>query len=348
LALIYIFQWVNFGYIIKEEYIGGGDELSKPFVYITRMLPEEVLTPLKEIAEVEMWPHEETPVPADILKNKATKAVGLITMLSDQIDQEIFENSPNLKVVANLAVGFNNIDIKAASKKGVYVCNTPDVLTETTADLTFALLMATARRIVEAAEYVKAGKWLDWSPFLLAGHDIFGKTIGIVGMGRIGQAVAKRALGFNMNVLYHNRSQNLEAESELGVTYLDFESLLEQSDYVVCLTPLTNETVNLFNEDAFIKMKNQGIFINVSRGAVVDENALYNALENKEIAAAGLDVFEKEPILPNHPLLQLENVVALPHIGSSSFETRWKMCELVVENISRTLHGNKPKTIVNT
>lgn len=321
--------------------------MDKPFIYITRKLPDEVVEPLKGIAEVEMWPHEEKPVPGEILKEKSAKASGLITMLSDQITQEIFDNGTHLKVVANLAVGFNNIDVQAATEKGVFVCNTPDVLTETTADLTFALLMATARRIVEAAEFVKAGKWQDWSPFLLAGHDVFGKTLGIVGMGRIGEAVAKRALGFNMNVLYHNRSQNARAEQELGVTYCDFNSLLEQSDYVVCLTPLTPETANLFGEAAFKKMKKQAIFINVSRGPVVDEEALYHALINKEIAAAGLDVFEKEPITQDHPLLKLDNVVALPHIGSSSFETRWKMCELVVDNIVRTLTGDKPRTLVN-
>jgi glyoxylate reductase len=321
--------------------------MDKPFVYITRKLPDKVLVPLQEIAEVEMWPYEEKPVPTDILKEKAALASGLITMLSDEINQEIFENSPHLKIIANLAVGFNNIDIKAASEKGVYVCNTPDVLTETTADLTFALLMATARRVVEAAQYIQDGKWQDWSPFLLAGQDIFSKTIGIVGMGRIGQAVARRALGFNMNVLYHNRSQNKEAENQLKATYCDFDTLLKQSDYVVCLTPLTPETTKLFNDHAFSKMKQEAIFINVSRGAVVDENALINALTKKEIAAAGLDVFEKEPIAPSHPLLALDNVVALPHIGSSSFETRWKMCQLVIDNTISVLKGEKPKALVN-
>ncbi|OZM55960.1 D-glycerate dehydrogenase [Lottiidibacillus patelloidae] len=320
--------------------------MEKPFVYITRKLPEELLEPLKQVATIEMWPHDDQPIPYDKLKEKAKKASGLLTMLSDQIDASLLEASPHLKVVANMAVGYDNIDVAAAKKNDITVCNTPDVLTNSTAELTFALMLATARRICEAEQYVKEGKWINWSPFLLAGQDLFRKKLGIVGMGRIGQAVAKRAKGFDMDIYYHNRSRNEHAEAEYGATYLSFHDLISSCDYIICLTPLTSETVKLFNATVFKEMKDTAIFINVSRGAVVDEAALYEALVNKEIAGAGLDVFEKEPIQTTHPLLSLKNVVALPHIGSASVATRWKMGELAVENILAVLQGSKGKTIV--
>lgn len=224
--------------------------------------------------------------------------------------------------------------------------NTPEVLNETTADLTFALLLATARRIPEAVDFVKENKWSTWSPFLMAGSDVHHKTLGIVGMGNIGQAVAKRATGFNMNILYHNRSRKREAEQELGVQYAEFDDLIKQSDFVVCMTPLTDETKNMFNDDVFKKMKDAAIFINSSRGGVVVEEDLYQALINGDIKAAGLDVFKDEPISSDHPLLELSQVVALPHIGSASVDTRMKMIELAVDNISRVLNGEEPVTPV--
>jgi glyoxylate reductase len=321
--------------------------MNKPYVFITRKLPDKAIEPLTTFVEVKMWPYEDVPVPREVLLSEAKKADALLTMLSDRIDREVMEAGRSLKVVANLAVGFDNIDISFATERGIAVCNTPDVLTDTTADLTFALLLATARRVVEAAEFVKAGEWKSWSPLLLAGHDVHHKTIGIVGMGKIGQAVAKRAAGFDMNILYHNRSKNEEAERKLGAVYCSFPELLEQSDFVVCLTPLTNETRHLFNRKAFQTMKRSAIFINAARGAVVDEEALYDALVSGEIAGAGLDVFAKEPIAPTHPLLALKNVVALPHIGSASTETRVKMMELCCRNIIAVLKGEKPETLVN-
>lgn len=321
--------------------------MNKPYVFITRKVPEETIQPLLEIAEVEMWPEEETPVPREKLLEEASRADALFTMLSDKIDAELLDAAPNLKVVANLAVGFDNIDVEYATKKGVVICNTPDVLTDTTADLTFALLMATARRIVEAVQYIKEGQWKNWGPMLLAGADIHHKTIGIVGMGRIGQTVAKRATGFNMEILYHNRSRKEEAETELGAKYCRFEELIEKSDFVVCLAPLTDETRGLFNEAAFKKMKKSAIFINASRGDVVDEQALFEALKDREIAAAGLDVFQNEPIGADHPLLTLENVVAIPHIGSASVETRMAMAHLVSRNIVNVLENKRPETVVN-
>ncbi len=321
--------------------------MGKPYVFITRKLPDEVIEPFLEEFEVDMWPHEGIPVDSETLYSEAEKADGLLTMLTDPIDESVIDRGKRLKIIANMAVGYDNINVSYAEKKGVIITNTPDVLTETTADLTFALLMATARRIVEAEQFIRENKWENWSPLLLAGKDIHHKTIGIVGMGRIGQEVARRAKGFSMNILYHNRSRKPEIEKELGASYSSFEELLQESDYVVCLTPLTPDTKGLFNAKAFKLMKRDGMFINVSRGATCDEHALFEALSSGEIAAAGLDVFEKEPISADHPLLTLPNVVALPHIGSSSKETRISMIQLCLDNLSLVLKGKSPKTRVS-
>jgi glyoxylate reductase len=319
----------------------------KPYIYITRKLPEDVINHLQQQYEVGMWKEEEIPVPREVLLQEVGRAHALFTMLSDTIDSEIISAAKNLKVIANFAVGFNNIDIEAATKMGIAVCNTPDVLTDTTADLTFALLLATARRIVEAAEYIKKDQWTGSTPLFFAGHDIHHKTIGIVGMGRIGETVAKRATGFDMEILYYNRTRKLEAEKRLGAKYTPFEELIQKSDFIVCLTPLTEETRSLFTRNEFQKMKKSAIFINVSRGPVVDEEALHQALLEGEIAGAGLDVFEKEPIRASHPLLQFSNVVAIPHIGSSTIDTRTEMMELCVRNISLVLSGKEPEALVN-
>ncbi|NMH68468.1 D-glycerate dehydrogenase [Bacillus sp. RO3] len=318
----------------------------RPSIYITRKLPESIIAPLQAQFEVDMWEDEDVPVPRDILLHKAEASSALLTMLSDNVDQELIQNSPSLKVVANLAVGYDNIDLEAAKQRGVIICNTPDVLTETTADLTFGLLMATARRIVEADRYIKEGKWKSWSPLLLAGLDIHQKTLGIVGMGSIGEAVARRAKGFNMEVLYHNRSRKKESEQRLGVHYATFEDLLKRSDFVVVLAPLNEGTLGMFQIEQFTVMKETAIFINAARGAMVNEEALERAIVTGEIAGAGLDVFESEPIDPDHPLLALDQVVALPHIGSASQETRYRMMSLCVENILAVLKGNEPKTFV--
>jgi glyoxylate reductase len=321
--------------------------MTRPYVFITRKLSENAIQPLMEVADVHIWNEEEKAVPREILLEEVKKADALLTMLSDKVDKELLDAAPKLKVIANLAVGYDNIDVEYANQKGIAICNTPDVLTDTTADLAFALLLSTARRVVEAAEFVKKGEWKSWSPLLLAGSDVHHKTIGIVGMGKIGEAVAKRATGFDMNILYHNRSRNLVAEERIGASYASFDELIETSDFIVCLTPLTDETRGLFNKEIFMKMKNTAVFINVSRGPVVDEDALYQALVHGEIAAAGLDVFEKEPVDADHPLLTLPNVVALPHIGSSSTETREKMMKLCCENIELVLINQQPKTLVN-
>lgn len=317
----------------------------KRYIYIARKIPEHILSPLKEKYDVHMWEKEDEAVPRSILINESKKADAILSFVTDKIDEEILSGN-NLKIVSNCAVGYDNIDVNTARKREIIVTNTPDVLTETTADLTFALLMTAARRIVEAAQFVKEGRWKSWSPYLLAGSDIYGKTIGIFGMGKIGEAVARRAKGFQMNILYHNRNRKKEAEIELGAVYCSFDELLKQSDFIVCLAPLTEETKYMFTKEAFQRMKPTAIFINASRGAIVDEKALYEALIHGQIAAAGLDVFEKEPIEKTHPLLNLPNVVALPHIGSASKETRDKMLKLSIQNIDRVLSGKEPLTQV--
>ncbi|WP_059173594.1 D-glycerate dehydrogenase [Bacillus sp. FJAT-27445] len=319
----------------------------KPYIFISRKLPEAVIEVIKEKYDVSMWDKEDIPVSRERLLEEAEKADGLLTMLSDPIDEEVLSAGERLKVVANLAVGYDNIDVQAAGERGIAVCNTPDVLTDTTADLTFALLMAAARRIVEAADYIKEDNWKSWSPLLLAGQDIHHKTIGIVGMGKIGAAVAKRATGFDMDILYHNRSRNMEVEEAIGAQYVSFDELVTESDFIVCMTPLTNQTRGMFTRDVFRKMKKTAIFVNAARGPVVDEQALFEALTEGDIAGAGLDVFDKEPISASHPLLTLKNVTAIPHIGSSSIETRMTMMKLCVDNIDLVLSGKAPKTLVN-
>lgn len=318
--------------------------MRKPKVLITRPLPEEVVAPYRDRLDIDMYDIDQQ-IPEEELKAKRGDIDALVPMLSEKLDDDFFRNT-SAKIVANLAVGFDNIDVESARKNGVTVTNTPDVLTETTADLTFALLMNTARRISEAQHYIKEDRWKQWSPLQLAGTDIHHKTVGIVGMGRIGEAVAKRAGGFSMEVLYHNRSRNPEAEEQTGARYVSLDELLQTSDYVVCMTPYTEETHHMFNDEAFRTMKDTAYFINTSRGKTVDEKALQHALENGEIRGCGLDVFEEEPISANHPLLGLKNVTATPHIGSSTTETRYRMMQLCLDNVTRVTAGESPLTPV--
>lgn len=311
-------------------------------IFITRKLPEEIVQPLREKFEVNMWHGEETPMDYEDIKKEAKDVYALWTVLSDKVDRELIESLPNLKIISNLAVGFNNIDVEAAKEKGVMVTNTPGVLTETTADLTFALLLATARRITEAEQDIRAGKWKSWTPMQLTGMDVFGATLGIIGMGRIGEAVARRAKGFNMKVLYHNRTRKLEAEQQNNFTYVELETLLQESDFVVILTPLTPETKRMIGKKELGLMKETSALINVARGGIVDEQSLYDALLNKRIWAAGLDVFETEPVPLDHPLLTLPNVTVLPHIGSASIHTRLAMMQINAKAIENVLEGQEP------
>lgn len=320
--------------------------MTKPYVYITRKLPEAALQGLRRICDVHMWPEADQAVPREVLLAEARHADALITVITEKIDEDVLARAERLQVVANIAVGYDNIDIQAAKKYDVTITNTPDVLNDTTADLAFSLLMATARRLVEAADYIKQDQWQLWSPFQLAGLDVHHKTLGIVGMGRIGETVAKRAQGFDMNILYHNRHRKPEAEQALGVTYASFTELLAQADFVVCLAPLTEDTKEMFSAQTFREMQEHAVFINVARGGLVNEADLEAAVRDGVIAGAGLDVFQQEPINRHHSLLKYKNVVALPHIGSSSMETRQAMIDLACQNVEAVLQGQKAKTAV--
>jgi glyoxylate reductase len=315
-------------------------------VYITRKLPEEIIDKLSNHFNVRMWEEEYIPVPRDVLLKEMENADGLLCLLTEKIDEELLNKAPHLKIISNMAVGYNNIDIQAAASRGIVVTNTPGVLNETTADLTFALLMTAARRVVEASDFLRGGNWGAWSPMQLTGQDIYGATIGIIGLGRIGEALVKRANGFDMNVLYYNRTRKLEKEQQLGIHYAELKDLLQQSDYVCILLPYSQEVHHFIGKEELALMKGNAILINSARGGIVDEDALYHALKHGQIWAAGLDVFEQEPVPVDHPLLSLPNVVTLPHIGSASVKTRMLMAHLAADNLVRVLNGDEPVTPV--
>jgi glyoxylate reductase len=318
-------------------------------IFVSQRIFPEGLEILKK-AGLELDLHDaNTPLPKEELMKRLKDADGLVCLLTDSIDREVLEGAKELKVVANVAVGYNNIDVKAATELGIQVTNTPDVLTEATADLTFGLLIAAARRISESERYLRDRKFEGWELFQPhLGLDVFDKTLGLVGMGRIGQAVARRARGFNMRVLYHNRSRVEEGlERELNVQYVEFDALLNESDFISIHAPLTDETKHLFSRPQFEKMKDSAILINTSRGPVVEEAALADALEGGLIRGAALDVFEEEPKV--HPkLLELdEHVVLVPHIGSATYATRRAMSTLAAENAVAVLSERKPPSPVN-
>ncbi len=313
-------------------------------VLVTREIPDAGLRLLEgfDVTVLSEAPPDRT----DLLE-AAKDAAGVLSTVTEKMDAELMDAcGDGLKVIANLAVGYDNVDLEAAKERGIVVTNTPGVLDETTADVAFMLLLAAARRLGESERVLRAGKWEWWGPKLFMGPDVWGKKLGIIGMGRIGQAVARRGRGFDMEVLYYNRSRNEEAEKELGARYLDFDELLRESDFVSIHTPLTDETRHLISASELEKMKPEAVLVNTSRGPVVDEAALAEALAEGSIFAAGLDVYEEEPkIHPN--LLDLENVVLAPHIGSGSIETRDKMAVLAAENIVAVLSGEESKTPVN-
>lgn len=317
-----------------------------PKVFVTRQIPEPGLDLLRQVAEVKVWP-EELPPPRETLLREVKDCDALVSLLTDRIDGELLDQAPKLKVVANYAVGYDNMDISAATQRGVLLTNTPGVLTDTTADLAFTLILAAGRRIVEANRYVMAGKWKTWGPTLLLGQDIHGATLGLVGLGRIGSAVARRAQGFNMKVLYYSVPRNEEMEKELGVEYVSFDELLSQSDFISIHVPLTPDTRHLFNAEAFSKMKPTAVLVNTARGPIVDEAALYNALKSGQIAAAGLDVMDPEPPKADNPLLKLDNVTIVPHIASASIATRTRMATMAAENVVAALKGQIPPNILN-
>ena len=317
-----------------------------PRILITRSLPPEAMSLAQARAAVDLHPGPHSLPRADLIARLKDKA-GLVCLITDAIDAEVLSGAPGLKVVANVAVGYNNIDVAAATARGIVVTNTPEVLTETTADFTWTLLMAVARRVVEGDGYVRAGKFGRWEWELLWGADVHGKTLGIFGFGRIGKAVARRARGFGMRILYHDTVRaDAAAERELGATYVDKTTLLKESDFVTLHTLLSPETRHLIGATELRQMKRTAYLINASRGPCVNEPELVQALKEGWIAGAALDVYEEEPKV--HPgLLPLPNVVLAPHIASASRETRLRMATLAVENCLAVLEGKTPPTPVN-
>ena len=318
----------------------------KPAVLVTKRIFPEAVELLRERAEVDYADSDDGLAPEELLARCRGKQA-VVSQLTDKFDAAGIEQLEGVRVIANVAVGFDNIDLAAATRRGVMVTNTPDVLTETTADLAFALLLAAARRIVEGHLFVHSGRWRRWTIDLLAGYDVHHKTLGIFGMGRIGQAVARRAAGFSMRVLYHDARRAPEAlERQLGLEFADQDRLLRESDFVSLHVPLNDSTRKLIGAAELRLMKSTAILVNTSRGPVVDEAALAEALATRVIAAAGLDVFEREPEV--HPaLLTLENVALAPHIGSASIETRRQMSLLAAENALAVLDGRRPPNLLN-
>jgi glyoxylate reductase len=312
----------------------------KPRVYVTRRLPERALEELLKVCEAEIWDRE-IPPPYDLIVEKVGDKEGLLCLLTDRIDAALLDAAPELKVISQCAVGFDNIDVQAATERRIPVGNTPGVLTDATADFAFALLMAAARRIGEAVDYVRAGHWKTWGLTLLLGQDVYGATLGIVGLGRIGKAVAQRARGFAMNVLYHDAARQPEAEDELGLAYRAFDDLLRESDYVSLHVSLTEETRGLIDARALALMKPTAILINTSRGPVVDAEALYAALKTGQIAYAALDVTDPEPLPADHKLLELPNLIVAPHIASATVTSRTRMALMAVENLAAGLQGGR-------
>lgn len=315
-------------------------------IYVTRAVFDEALVQLKREAQIEMSSDDRPLTKAEVME-RLRGVDGAMTMLTDPIDREVLEAASRLKITSNVAVGFNNIDVDAATDLGVMVTNTPGVLTETTADFAWALLMAAARRVVEGDVFARAGKWKAWSPTMFLGRDVYGKTLGIIGLGRIGRAVARRAAGFNLNVIFHNPQPVADrVVRALSVRPVSFDELLRTSDFISLHVPLSAATTHLLDERAFGMMKPSCIVVNTARGPVIDEKALVRALKNKQIAGAALDVFEREPeIEPD--LLKMDNVVLAPHIGSGSYETRLKMCMMAAENLLAWLKGGRPPNLVN-
>ena len=316
--------------------------MEKPRVYITRRISPVGLDLVLANCNAAIW-EKDLPIPREELLQQVKGIAGLLSMLSDRIDGAVMDAAgPGLKVISTYAVGVDNIDLAEATRRGIPVGHTPDVLTDATADFAFALLMAAARRVVEADRYVRAGNWKIWGPSTLLGHEVHGATLGIVGFGRIGQAVARRAGGFGMRVLYHDdQAGSRPIPADLHAQAVDLEPLLHESDFVSLHVPLTDQTRKMFNAQMFAKMKPGAILVNTSRGPVVDQTALYDALSSGGLAAAGIDVYDPEPLPMDSPLMTLENLVIAPHIASAGKHTREQMAVLAAENLLAGLCGEK-------
>lgn len=320
--------------------------MNKPKVFVTRPIPDRGLDVIKNFCDADVWT-DELPPSREVLLERVRGAEGILSLLTDRIDGEVMDAAgPQLKVVSNQAVGFDNIDVAAATQRGIPVGNTPDVLTDATADFAFALMMAAGRRIVEGERYVRAGKWKTWSPSLLLGVDFKGATLGLVGFGRIGKAMARRAAGFDMRVIYYDPLET-RPPADVKATHVDMETLLEDSDFISLHIPLTADTHRLIDAAALAKMKPAAVLVNTSRGPVVDLDALYEALKEKRIFAAALDVTEPEPLPMDHPLLTLENALIVPHIASASKTTRDKMSWMAAQNLIAGLKGEHLPNCVN-
>jgi glyoxylate reductase len=318
-----------------------------PKVFVTRLIPDAGLERIKQNCAAEIWT-DPLPPPAAVLRQKIAGLDGLVSLLTDTIDAALLDAAPQLKVVSNYAVGFNNIDVPAATQRGIAVGNTPGVLTDATADMAFCLLIACARRLVEGHQYTLAGKWKTWEPLGHLGQDLAGRTVGIVGMGRIGFALAQRCRGgWNMNVLYHDVYQNEKAEKELGARRVDLDTLLREADFVSLHTDLNPQTRGLINEAQLKKMKPSAILINTARGPLIDPRALHAALKNRTIFAAGLDVTDPEPPAVDDPLLKLPNLIVAPHIASATVGTRNAMAEICADNLLAGLAGKPLRAWVN-
>ena len=316
----------------------------KPILFLTRRIPEPAIKRLEEKFTLKINPYNRALTHQELIEG-VKDAEALICLLTDNIDKEVISAAPKLKVISSYAVGYNNIEVEYATQLGIAVCNTPGVLTETTADLTWALILATCRRISESERFLRKGNFKGWEPMLMLGLDVYGKTLGIIGMGRIGQAVAKRATGFEMRIIYYNDS-SLSQTLAFEAREVTLKTLLQEADIITLHLPLTKETFHLISKEEFALMKESAVLINTSRGAVIEEKELIKALKTKRIFAAGLDVYENEPDIPQE-LLALENVVLLPHIGSASIETRTKMALLAAENAIAVMEGKEPPAKVN-
>jgi glyoxylate reductase len=315
-----------------------------PDVLLTRELVPEAMRALDGRCSLDVYQGPPDAIPRDELLRRAAGKDGLLTILTERVDDELLDAAgPGLKIVANHAVGFDNIDVPACTRRGVLVTNTPDVLTEATADLAWSLILASVRRVTEGDRFLRRRTPWIWDPRMMLGHDLYGKTLGIVGCGRIGRAVARRGLGFGMRLIY---SDTMAITEDLPIERREFGELLAESDVVSVHAPLTPETRHLFGAEAFARMKPTAVLVNTARGPIVDEAALANALRSGEIFAAGLDVYEREPSVPEE-LLELENVTLLPHLGSATIETRTAMGLLAVENLFAGLAGERPRCLVN-
>lgn len=322
--------------------------MAKPKVFVTRLIPESGLDRVAGSCEADVW-QEELPPPRQVMLERVRGIDGLLSLLTDTIDATLMDAAgPGLKVISNYAVGFDNIDVSEATRRGIPVGNTPGVLTDTTADFAFALLMAAARRVVEGDQFTRAGRWKTWGPKLLLGQDVTGATLGIIGFGRIGKGMAKRATGFDMRVLYHDPlCEDDDYAREIGAECVGLEPLYAESDFISIHTPLSDETYHMIGAEALRHMKPSAIVINTARGPVVDTEALYQALKQGHIAAAALDVTEPEPISADHPLLKLDNVIVAPHIASASVATRGKMATMAAANLMAGLRGERLPHCVN-